>query len=432
MTPREIAYYQEWKLRCLARRVVARSPYFRQLYEGRDLSRPFELPKTDKQEMMRHLSGYNTAGLDGRELIDFCVKMEYNRDFLRRFGEYTVGMSSGTSGAKGVIILSETEKRFYSCIVAARHGIPADVQPLRVLFFLRVNSLAFEEFNRVGIRLRYVDMMTPLPEVLRIIEAEQPTVLAAHPSLLLTLAETARSGRLPARPRCLISFAEVLEREVRGRLEASFDAPVLEVYQASEGFIGSTCSAGRLHINEDLVLVQTEPVPGYPVAEDGLEPGRVVLSDLHRFTQPILRYELNDLIFIDPVPCPCGSSFRVIRRILGRSDDVFVLPAAGGGYRRVFPDYVSRAVIRAAEGIRRYQVKQTAFDRVTVRLEPEPGASFPALAKAVAASLEIMFRKYECTVPALEVAEGPPEPDGASLKLRRIRRSFDAGTESGL
>jgi phenylacetate-coenzyme A ligase PaaK-like adenylate-forming protein len=47
-----------------------------------------------------------------------------------------------------------------------------------------------------------------------------------------------------------------LEPETKALLAGAFQAPVVEIYQASEGQIASPCRCGKLHINEDLVYVE--------------------------------------------------------------------------------------------------------------------------------------------------------------------------------
>jgi putative adenylate-forming enzyme len=419
-----IEAHQLKRARRQVRFAVAHSPYFRRLFSGRDLSDVWNLPTTCKREMMAHLSEYNTAGLDRQELVDFCVEMEYSRQFDRLFrGRYTVGMSSGTSGAKTLVILSPREKRRYAAIVAARHGVPESVKAFRVLFILRVTSDAYEAINRFGIQLRYTDLMTPIEKMVETLNAMRANILAGQPSILRLLAREAELGHIQSRVETVISYAEVLELEVREHLERVFRCPVIQLYQCSEGFIASSCRAGRLHLNEDLVAVQPCAVDEKE-SVDGKPASRLVITDLERRTQPILRYELNDCVVLDSERCACGSAFRVVERVLGRHDDLFVLPRLEGGHRIVFSDYISRAVIRATEQLSEYQVIQRDYSEVLVRALPREGEPFEPLAEAIRVSLSQMFSSYGCVVPAIRIVEEPPQANPRSLKLIRIQRAF--------
>jgi phenylacetate-CoA ligase len=219
--------------------------------------------------------------------------------------------------------------------------------------------------------------------------------------------------------------AEVLEPDVRAEIAASFAAPLRELYQASEGLIASSCTSGRLHINEDFVAVQLCDEAGRPAAPGDL-PRRMVVTDLYRRTQPILRYELNDLIELDPSPCPCGSHFRVIRRIHGRADDLLWSHDRAGRPRPLFPDYFLRHIIRATESVEEYQVVQTDLEHLRVRLQLRPGAEPLATTTAVRASLGNLYAEHDCASPQIEFDLGPPELHAESRKLRRVIRACAA------
>jgi phenylacetate-coenzyme A ligase PaaK-like adenylate-forming protein len=152
------------------------------------------------------------------------------------------------------------------------------------------------------------------------------------------------------------------------------------------------------------------------------------VTDLLKRACPIIRYRLNDIVTISPEPCPCGSSFRVIERVQGRSDDLFwARRESDGAWQFIFPDYVSRAIISSSEDIDEYQVVQEAPNLVLVRLSLKaPGLETDFDRDAVAVSLRALFREYGCAEPEVRVAFGPPERNPASDKLIRIHRNFTA------
>ncbi|HCU07942.1 MAG TPA: hypothetical protein DF480_03065 [Clostridiales bacterium] len=111
----------------------------------------------------------------------------------------------------------------------------------------------------------------------------------------------------------IVSYAEVLTAEDKERFRTGFGARVIEIYQTSEGQMGSACKCVNLHINEDLVCVELYVDQGNPVTEPGRPAARMIVTNLINRAQPLTRYELNDLIVLGE-PCPCGSAFRVIGR----------------------------------------------------------------------------------------------------------------------
>src|SRR5262249_13041939 len=158
-----------------------------------------------------------------------------------------------------------------------------------------------------------------------------------------------------------------------------------------------------LHFNEDFVAVQLSDTTGP-------EPSRrMVVTDLYRTTQPIIRYELNDLIELDPEPCPCGSAFRVVRRIHGRADDLVWARRAARRLRPSFLDYFRRFIVRATEVIEEYQITQTDEGPLRIRLQLRTGAVPEDAAAAVRRSLASMYADHACPAPQMEFEFGPPE-----------------------
>ena len=88
---------------------------------------------------------------------------------------------------------------------------------------------------------------------------------------------------------------------------------------ATEGLLGTSCAHGTLHLAEDAVHFELEPVAG----GDLVSP---IISNFTRETQIMARYRMNDLLRLKPEGCACGSPLRAIAEVAGRSDDIFELP----------------------------------------------------------------------------------------------------------
>ena len=59
----------------------------------------------------------------------------------------------------------------------------------------------------------------------------------------------------------MTSVAEVLDPLDRLLVEQAFGARVEQIYQSTEGFLAATCAHGSLHIQEDIMAIQEEPLP---------------------------------------------------------------------------------------------------------------------------------------------------------------------------
>jgi phenylacetate-CoA ligase len=179
--------------------------------------------------------------------------------------------------------------------------------------------------------------------------------------------------------------------------------------------IAATCAHGSLHIQEDIIAVQCEPIPG--------DPARVmpIVTDLWRIVQPIVRYRLNDILTLNPAPCACGSDFRVIARIEGRRDDVFDFPTRAGPARPVFPDLIRRMILLGSAEIADYQATQERCGQLRVYLDMRPGADWAAIARATRESVEATLAAYDCVATEIEIARGLL-PLAAGAKRRRVWR----------
>jgi putative adenylate-forming enzyme len=290
-------------------------------------------------------------------------------------------------------------------------------------FILRVSSPAFQ-LNVLGHRLRYVSPLRTEDAILAELKQLAPNVLAAPPSMLRILARRVEQGKLTLSLLQVVSYAEVLYPEDREYLSFAFGCPVYEIYKATEGSIAISCREGSLHINEDLVAVELLDEKGDPVPP-GTPSKQTLVTDLHKTSQPIVRYALNDILTVSPQMCSCGSSFRVIEQVQGRADDVFWGARADGrGLQFVFPDYIRRAIVVVGDQIEEYQVTQRSPDAVAVRLQVSEGTESEPLAAAIADGIRRVFQSYDCHPPEVEVMFGAVSASHSSGKLIRIRRAF--------
>jgi phenylacetate-coenzyme A ligase PaaK-like adenylate-forming protein len=333
-------------------------------------------------------------------------------------------------------------------------------QGYRIALFLRSNSNLYEKIGSRWIQFRYFDLMTPLREAVARLNDYRPDIIVAPPSMLGFLADARERGELAHTPMKIISAAEALEPQDRARIEGIFELTLHQIYQCTEGLLAITCRCARLHIQEDLVAMQLEPLPAgtvSPPSGSGKSPGTSVsrisdlrrlesnssdtfgisrhpasdslrftpiITDLWRTTQPIIRYRMNDIVTLDPAPCPCGSQFRVIAEIEGRCDDILYFCAESGSLLPIFPDTIRRMVLLASDAILDYQAIQTEPGSLTVHMQTSLG-QFDAAAASVNATVQKTVAQYGCRPVILTVEHGLPAHP-ANAKRRRVRREYSA------
>ncbi|MDB4917868.1 MAG: hypothetical protein JWM95_5512 [Gemmatimonadetes bacterium] len=370
----------------------------------------------DKPVMLANFAAFNTHGIPLDRALDIALAAERSRNFLPTIDGLTVGLSSGTSGTRGVFLVSPAERERWAGVILARVLTPASLRrlfnpfalPLSVSFFLRANSNLYESLGRRRLGFVFHDLTLPMDAHVRALNRRPPDVLVAPPTVLRQLADAVLGGTLQIVPQQVVSVAEVLEADDRLLIENAFRVPLQEIYQATEGFLGASCPAGRVHLNEELIHVE----PEWLDAEQ--RRFRPVVTDFSRTTQLIVRYRLDDVLIDAGSPCACGRVTRSLEAVEGRADDVLWAARLGDGCDMpVFPDVVRRSMAQADAVMRDYRIEQHG-DEWHVRLDAESDAAL-----AVRRELEGLCRTLHVQAPRLVFNEW--RAASALEKRRRIR-----------
>lgn len=408
--------HQAARVRRLLEEVRPRSPFYRERLAGNGLETLRAMPPIDKSVMMAEFDRLNTRGIRLEDALQVALAAEESRDFRSTIDGLTVGLSSGTSGSRGVFLVSDAERAAWAGSILARllPGGGPGWRAHRIAFFLRANSNLYESLGSRRLRFEYFDLLEPLDSQVPQLRELAPTVVVGPPSLLVQLAAAQERGTLALRPERMVSVAEVLDPLDEARIRRAFGRTVHQVYQATEGLLGTTCAYGTLHLCEDTVLFDREYVSG--------ETRRFVpiVTDLYRTTQPIIRYRLDDVLVEREVPCLCGSVMVGLERVEGRSDDVFVVRGHDGRVRPLYPDFVRRAVITSSDMIRSYRVRQTGFREIEIFVEGDGDSAH--LRDGVRASLTGLFERLGSPFPEIVFVDAMAVQPGR--KLRRVERAF--------
>lgn len=405
------AALEMWQERHL-RRVLRLAPQRYAYYAGTTPRVLADLPVVDKADVLARFADLNVRAVGLDECLAAARAAERGRDFGTTLRGLSVGLSSGTTGRQTAFLTSAAERDRWAGEVLARTLPDGLLAGARVTLVLRAGGPLYESVDGGRVSFRFVDLALDEDRLLDEIRAADPTVLVAPPSVLVAVA---RAG-LGLRPRRVLSVAEVLDPHDAAVVEGALGVRVDQVYQAAEGFLGASCRHGRLHLAEDLVVVEREDAGG----------GRFVpvVTDLFRSSQAVLRRRVGDVLVPDEDPCPCGSPMLAVREIVGRSDDVLWLPRAGATASALgsfHPDFV-RAAVLAVPDVDDFRVEQTATD--VLRLAVEPATAFDAARR----SLERALADAGLAVPS--VVPGEVEPRDPLVKRRRVRRhpAVPAGT----
>ena len=116
--------FQDRCARAAAAYAAARAPFYRAHFAGHDLAAWRTLPTVDKARMMANFDTFNTCGMTLAEALDAALRAERCRDFSPQVRGLTVGLSSGTSGHRGLFLVSRAEQAAWAGTILAR-ALPA-------------------------------------------------------------------------------------------------------------------------------------------------------------------------------------------------------------------------------------------------------------------------------------------------------------------
>ena len=160
----------------------------------------------------------------------------------------------------------------------------------------------------------------------------------------------------------LFLVGECFSDEDRAECEHGFAAAAVDRFGAMEtGQMALQCPAGNhYHLQSENVLLEVLRPDGAPVKPG--ESGRVVVTTLHNYAFPLIRYEIDDAVTLGH-PCSCGRGLPVIEKILGRRRHMFLFPDGSEMWPTLMHGMGNLSV-------RQWQVAQTGPLELEVRYVP--------------------------------------------------------------
>ncbi|WP_198304480.1 F390 synthetase-related protein [Arcobacter vandammei] len=319
-----------------------------------------DFPIINKKIFMDNFDTINSLQINKSEAFNIALNAEKNRNFSSKLKDITVGLSSGTSGNRGIFLVSENESALWAGYILKRMLPKPILQRHKIAFFLRSNSNLYESVNSFLISFSFYDLINPLETHIEKLNRTKPTILIAPAQVLRLLA---LNKDLNIKPKKIISVAEVLEDDDRKIIENRFLQKVHQIYQCTEGFLAHTCEVGNLHLNEDIVFIEKEWI------DENSGRFSPIITDFNRKSQAVVRYKLDDILILKKEPCPCGSVFTSLKKIEGRCDDILKMKTLDNKDYLLFPDFVRNAIISANTTLDEYLVIKEN-DKLNIFLKP--------------------------------------------------------------
>jgi phenylacetate-CoA ligase len=433
---------QEKRLRQLLRHAVKHSPFYRERLAAVDIETcPVSaLPVLTKREFIANF---------GRIVTDPRIKQDDVRSFMQSptnlgkkfLGKYVVCHTSGSQGESALLVQPQSDVDKTFAMQAARgHSMPKTWNTLwkklfgeklrwSVVLFRKSffpSGAAFENIPgpmRKLANIQRLNINDPIDENLAKLNEFKPNIITAYAHVLENLARAELQGKLQLRQAgCLqhvTSISEPITDMARDYMQRAWDVPIANHYAMGE-CMGLTlgCSKGHgAHLNPDLAIFEVVDRQYRPVPP-GTPGDKVLVTNLLNFTQPLIRYEIDDVVTLSPTPCPCGNLLPLISNVAGRSNDRLWY-RRGKTYQEVAM-YLFKKIAAGSPSVAEFQIHQPERNRFILKVEARPGTYLQASEVVKVAERELAYEQLTDIIRVDVEVVDEIGPDPRTGKLRRV------------
>lgn len=433
--PEDILSRQQSRLTDLISFARSNSQYYAQKYSllPERISSLQQIPPVTKSELMANFNDWVTDPEVTIESVkEFVSDMSLvGQLYLER---YMVSTTSGSTGVPGIFIQDKSSDTIMKTLMAIR-----GTTKLKWNDILKVAAkggrnaavcstaghfTAFSTAERLRLKrpsngkIRAFSIQSPLSTLVKELNEYQPALIGGYATAMEILAEEQKAGRLNIQPVAILLGGEKLYPNVRAKLESVFQARVLDLYGGTEATAMTfECEAGQFHVNTDWIIF--EPVDEfYQPVPPGKQSHSVLITNLANRIQPLIRYELTDRVTMFSEPCKCGRPFPVVQ-VEGRTDDILKFSTPNGQIIHILP-MALKTIVEEIPGVRRFQLIQTAPDKLTVRLEVNEGNPRDQIWENVREALLDYFATQGLTNLSIEKSEELPQRHLKSGKYQHV------------
>jgi phenylacetate-CoA ligase len=211
-----------------------------------------------------------------------------------------------------------------------------------------------------------LDIHTDPCQQLEWLYRKDPEYLITFPSNAAALAQHSQiDGVSLQNLREVRLVSEAVDEELRASLQDAWGVTVTDTYSAQEtGTLALQCPEhAAYHVQSENILLEVVDANGH-ACKPG-ETGRVLVTTLHNFAMPLIRYEIGDYATVGET-CNCGRGLPVLTHILGRVRNMLVLPSGEAHWPNLAATFY-----RQAAPVIQHQLVQHDLEHLEARLVVE-------------------------------------------------------------
>lgn len=237
-------------------------------------------------------------------------------------------------------------------------------------------KLIKENLHHILLRQKYFNCFQFTEQIMETTLSElnkfKPHVIVGYTNPLYNFAKYIKNSNhsLKFKPKSIITAAEALHDFQRILIEDVFGCKIYHTYGSREFMlIASECEQhAGLHINIENIFLEIVKADGSQAAPG--EIGEIVITDLHNYGMPFIRYKIGDLGILSDKECPCGRGLPLLEKVVGRSLDMLKTPDG-----RFVPGEFFPHLLKEFQEIEQFQVVQNKFATLDIYLVMRAGQS---------------------------------------------------------
>jgi len=245
--------------------------------------------------------------------------------------------TSGSTGEPVVIQATDTVGMFYhACNLLEIPWSKRD--PEGKLAVIRAGQFKTQEHPNWGMPaaslmktgpLLAINITEDIRKQVDLIKEFEADMLVVYPNNLSALLDLWKEhGDIP-KLKHIKCVGETVSDNLRDRVRKTLGIEIEDSYSSQElGTIAVQCREGLYHTMDFNLIVEVLDGDDKPVAEG--ETGRVVVTDLHNYASPMVRYDIGDYA-VRGGPCTCGRGLLTLEKVMGRERNL-ILRADGSRY----------------------------------------------------------------------------------------------------
>jgi phenylacetate-CoA ligase len=363
-SPEQIKRIQNQKLRKLVKHSYEKVLYYRKLFDSLKL-KPEDIQSADDLKKIPLLSKKIIKSLPFEQFIAKGINIKNCR----------TAVTSGSTGIPLRVYYDWCDARMIG-VALVRNFLTFGVKPwYRIADFFNFAEPPRKRriFDRLGIwrSLKLSGWEEPDDWIKRLQNWKPQAIYGSSMTLKHLAITIMEKGLKQINPQITISTAAVLDEVSRSIISSAFKAKVFDFYASWEGGeIAWECpQCAGYHVNSDMVVLEVlKKGKSVPPGQEG----EVVITNLHSYAMPFIRYRQEDVAVMSKDKSICSSPFPIIKQLKGRLTDFIILPSG----KRLTP-LLFFNVLGNTPAIAQYRIIQEEIDHLIIEIVPVTGFKQP-------------------------------------------------------